>query len=1190
MSSSSSPSANHFLDLVRTRPVFYDGSMGATILNMELTAEEYGGKEGFNDYLSIVKPSVIEGIHASYMDVGCDVLETNTFGSSLIKAEEYGLGERTYELNRTAAALARGVADQYSTASRPRFVAGSIGPTGLLPASEDPMLGQHRFQAIVDLFLDQIRGLVDGGSDLLIIETVQDILELKAAVHAAQRVFKEKQRALPIQASITLDTSGRMLLGTDIAAALNILEHLNVDIIGMNCSTGPDYMREPARYLGEYSTKPVSVIPNAGIPINVNGLAVFPMEPEPMARALREMVEEFEVGIVGGCCGTTPEHLAALVREVTVRPVTARPMKPLPQVASMMRAVDLQQNPAPTIIGERVNTLGSRKVKRLILADDLDGVLEVATSQMEEGAHTLDVCVALTELTNEKDVMRRLVKKLALTVEGPLVIDSTEADVVQDALEQYPGRAIINSINMENGRDRIESIMPLAMAHGSAVIALTIDEEGMAKTRERKLEVARVIHDIVTREYGLAPEDLIFDALTFPLTTGDPEFMNSAIETIEGIRLIEEALPGVMTTLGVSNVSFGINPAARRVINAVFLYHTIRAGLDLAIVHPSHVVPFAEIPTTERDLAEDLIFNRRPDALARVIEFYEGKTDDASASGVDPMEEMNVRERLHYRIVFRKKEGIEADIDQAVAESGDAVGVLNEVLLPAMKVVGDKFGAGELILPFVLQSAEAMKKAVNQLENYLEKVEGTTKGTVVLATVFGDVHDIGKNLVNTILTNNGYTVHDLGKQVPLMKIIDKAIEVNATAIGLSALLVSTSKQMPLCVKELHHQGLSFPVMIGGAAINRPYAHRSLFVSEDSYYEPGVFYAKDAFEGLSLMDTIVDPEKRIRLVEDNLAAARLTLSRPSRDSFAVPAPSTDIVRSATALVEPPTPPFWGVREMTDFTLDDIWPHLDLKTLFRLHWGGKGLKDEAWEQIQNEEFLPRLRAMQEDAKKTGWLAPKVLYGYFPANSQGNDLIIYDPADHERELLRFDFPRQPARERLCLADYFQPAGPAGPVAPVGSGKKDVVAFQIVTMGKEASIRTDETQARGDYSESFFGHGLSVSSAEGLAEMVHQRVRSALGIGPEGGKRYSWGYPSIPDLAQHELVDKLLDFQKVGIELTDGFQFNPEQTTAAIIVPHPDAKYYGLARTGGGEGQITSTGEVVGGIESVQSVSVAG
>jgi len=1159
---------SRLLELVCTRPVFYDGSMGATILNMQLTANDYDGKEGFNDYLSIVKPSVIEDIHASYLEVGCDVIETNTFGSSSIKAEEYGLGELTYELNRSAAALARGVADQYSTSDRPRFVADSIGPTGLLPASEDPLLGNHRFQKVVDLFLDQIRGLVDGGSDVLIIETVQDILELKAAIHAARRIFEEKQRDIPIQASITLDTSGRMLLGTDIAAALNILEHLNVDIIGLNCSTGPDYMREPARFLGEHSTKPVSVIPNAGIPINVNGLAVFPMEPEPMARELRDMVEQFDVGIVGGCCGTTPEHLTEIVREVTLRPVSSRPLKPLPQVASMIRAVELRQDPAPMIVGERVNTLGSRKVKRLILADDLDGVLEVATGQMEEGAHALDVCVALTELTNERDVMRKLVKKLALTVECPIVIDSTETDVVKDALEQYPGRAIVNSINMENGRTRIESIMPLAMAHGAAVIALTIDEEGMAKTRARKLEVASVIHGIVTEEYGLAPDDLIFDALTFPLTTGDPEFLTSAIETIEGIRSIKRELPGVLTVLGISNVSFGINPVSRKVINAVYLYHCIKAGLDLAIVHPSHVLPFAEIPTNERDLAEDLIFNTRPDALQRVIEFYEGRTEDPSAGGPDPMEEMTVRERLHYRIVHRKRDGIEADVDQAVAEKGDAVEVLNNVLLPAMREVGDKFGAGELILPFVLQSAEAMKKAVSQLENYLEKAEGSTKGTVVLATVYGDVHDIGKNLVNTILTNNGYTVHDLGKQVPISKIIDKAVEVDATAIGLSALLVSTSKQMPLCVKELHHQGLTFPVMIGGAAINRPYAHRSLFVDEDVAYGPGVFYAKDAFEGLSLMDRIVVPGERKRLVDETMAGALKTLNKPSRESFIAPADANDTTRSTTSIVEPPVAPFYGVMELADFTMADVWPHLDLKTLFRLHWGGKGVTGEEWEHLQNEEFLPRLKEMQADALAGDWLQPRVRYGFFAANGDGNDVIVFAPDDHDRELLRFTFPRQPARDRLCLADYF---------LPIETGGRDVVAFQIVTMGAAATQRTDETQARGDYSESYFSHGLSVSSAEALAEYTHQRVRGMLGIGEETGKRYSWGYPSCPDLEQHFLVDRLLDLGSIGVTVTDGFQFDPEQTTAAIVVPHPDARYFALNRALG-DGAITQAGELSG------------
>jgi 5-methyltetrahydrofolate--homocysteine methyltransferase len=608
----------------------------------------------------------------------------------------------------------------------------------------------------------------------------------------------------------------------------------------------------------------------------------------------------------------------------------------------------------------------------------------------------------------------------------------------------------------------------------------------------------------------------------------------------------------------VSNVSFGLNPAARRVLNAVFLYHCIQAGLDLAIIHPSHVLPFAEIPAEERELAEDLVFARRPDALQRFIEFFEGRSDDAAPAGPDPMLEMPVRERLHYRIVHRKKEGVEADIDQAVAESGDAVEVLNNVLLPAMKEVGDKFGAGELILPFVLQSAEVMKKAVARLETYLEKQEGVTKGTVVLATVYGDVHDIGKNLVNTILTNNGYTVHDLGKQVPISRIIDKAVETNATAIGLSALLVSTSKQMPLCVKELHHLDLNVPVIIGGAAINRAYAHRTLFVEDETPYEAGVFYAKDAFEGLALMDRIIDPSQRPELIAKTVEQARRTVNAPGREAFAVPDEAALTQGKTVRDVEPPVPPFWGVREMNGFTLEDVWPHLDLKTLFRLHWGGKGVKDDAWEKLQNEEFLPRLAEMQQDALANGWLCPRVRYGFFPANSDGNDLIIFDPEQPDRELVRFTFPRQPRRERLCLADYFLPRA---------SGKRDVATFQIVTQGTEATRRTERLQGAGEYAEAYFSHGLSVQSAEGLAEYVHQRIRCELGIGEEQGKRYSWGYPACPDLSQHALVERILDSPSIGIRVTDGFQFEPEQTTAAIVIHHPDAKYYALARSGAEE-----------------------
>jgi 5-methyltetrahydrofolate--homocysteine methyltransferase len=604
-----------------------------------------------------------------------------------------------------------------------------------------------------------------------------------------------------------------------------------------------------------------------------------------------------------------------------------------------------------------------------------------------------------------------------------------------------------------------------------------------------------------------------------------------------------------------------LSQPARRVLNAVFLYHAVEAGLDLAIIHPSHVIPFAEIPEDERKLAEDLVFARTPDALQKYIEHFEGREDVAVSSGPDPMAEMPGRARLRCPSGLRKKEGVEADIDQAVAESGDAVEVLNNVLLPAMKEVGDKFGAGELILPFVLQSAEVMKRAVAQLETYLERVDGASKGVVVLATVYGDVHDIGKNLVNTILSNNGYTVHDLGKQVPMTKVIEKAIEVDATAIGLSALLVSTSKQMPLCVEELRHRNLKFPVMIGGAAINRPYAQRTLFAGGEGAadaYEPGVFYAKDAFEGLSIMDRLIVPEQRSEMLKNTIEAATKALDKPMRQSFTLQEELLQVAESTVPLAPIVPPPFWGVVEPTDFTLADVWPHLDLKTLFRLHWGGKGVKDEAWETLQNEEFLPRLHAMQADAETTGWLAPRVRYGYFPVNRDGNDLIFFDPDDQDKPLGRMTFPRQPARERLCLADYF---------APLEFGVRDTAVLQIVTVGKKATERIDRLQAKGEYSESYFSHGLSVQSAEGLAEYVHQRVRAELGIGPETGKRYSWGYPACPDLSHHELVTKLLDAPSIGIDLTDGYQFAPEQTTAAIVVHHPDAKYYAMLRAGGDE-----------------------
>src|SRR3954449_9535134 len=920
-----------YLDAIHSRVVLFDGGMGATLEQFDLTQEDYGGLQGkCHEALVLHRPDVIQGVHESMIAAGAEVVQTDTFQASRLKLDEWGLGEHTLEINRKAAEIAR------QAVGEQRFVAGSIGPTGFLPASEDPTLGDIRFRDLVTVFSEQAQGLLQGGVDLIIIETAQDILEVKAAVFGVREAFKLTGRTTPIQTSVSLlPNGGKMLLGTDISAALATLEALDVDVIGLNCSTGPEDMRDAVRFLGEYSSKPVHCIPNAGIPHQgPNGETIFPETPEEISNVLGTFVERYGVSIVGGCCGTTPDHIRAIKERCADHPVNDRPAPRPPHMSSMIAAAPLVQEPAPTIVGERVNSQGSRKAKELLLADDYDGLLRVAEDQVEGGAHVLDLCVALTERQDEDEQMRLLAKKVSLTQPSPIQVDSTEPDVIETALEQIPGRAIVNSVNLEAGRAKLDKVVPIAMAHGAALIALTIDEVGMAKTRDRKLEIATRIKELVCDEHGMDPEALIFDALTFTLTTGDDEWKPSAVETIEGIRLIKAELPEVKTSLGVSNVSFGIGVPARAVLNSVFLHHCVEAGLDLAMVNPNHITPYGEIPDEERDLADDLVFNRREDALERYIAHFEAKGGEDEAEAADPTAHMTPQEALHWHILRRKKDGVEDQIDASVETIG-AVPTLNDVLLPAMKEVGDKFGAGELILPFVLQSAEVMKKAVARLENYLDKLEGYTKGTVVLATVFGDVHDIGKSLVNTILTNNGYTVVDLGKQVPIGTILDAAQEHNATAIGLSALLVSTSKQMPLAVQELHARGLHYPVLIGGAAINRNFGRRILYPGgqeSDALYAPGVFYCKDAFEGLAVMDQLVEPEARDRLVEKGPEGGRglreegrgprrpvervREEARVRREQGPEPEalPTDDeSVRSAVRTDDRvPEPPYWGTR--------------------------------------------------------------------------------------------------------------------------------------------------------------------------------------------------------------------------------------------------------------------------------------
>lgn len=1152
-----------YLDNLEKKVLVFDGAMGTSLQNQHLTAEHFGGEKynGCNDFLVISYPQAVEIVHRSFLEAGVDVLETDTFRSNRLTLTEYGLQERTLEMNVAAAGLARKLADEYTQKTgQPRFVAGSIGPSGKLPSADDPELSNIGFDELVSVFQEQATGLITGGADVLLVETSQDILEVKAAITGIQKAFEDTGIYLPVQAQVTLDTTGRMLLGTDITAALTILEGMPIDIIGLNCSTGPEHMREPIRILGEQSTLPVSCIPNAGLPLNVDGQAVYPLEPEPFANALFEFVEKFNISVVGGCCGTTPAHLKCLVEKLNAHPHPARPSQSTPRLSSSIAATNMHQDPAPLLIGERCNAQGSKKFKRLLLNEDYDAILEIARDQINFGAHALDISCAVTERPDEVELMRKTVKKLEMGVEVPLVIDTTEMDVLDIALKTAPGRCLINSTHLEAGREKADKIFSMAKTHNAAVIVLTIDEQGMAKSAERKLEVARRIYDIAVNDHHLRPDALVFDALTFTLATGDPEFADSAIETINGIGLIKEHLPGVLTSLGVSNLSFGFAPQARPALNSIMLYHCVQAGLDMAIINPAHVTSYADIAQNERELCEDLIFNRREDALQRFIAYFESISPESTESTLaDPTAGMTPEERLQWRIIHRHKDGVEADIDEIINRPQDpgtlenrhevAVRTLNTVLLPAMKEVGDKFGAGELILPFVLQSAEVMKKSVAHLENYLDKVEGVTKGTVVLATVYGDVHDIGKNLVKTILSNNGYTVIDLGKQVPAETIINKAVEVQATAIGLSALLVSTSKQMPLIVNELQRRGLKFPVMIGGAAINRRFGRRILFTEDGGTYDPGVFYCKDAFEGLETMDRLIDANRKPGLLEQIRKEADMEMGRASQ----VPAyRQTEAKRSNIIPAPLELPNKWGARVVKDMPLEIILKHLNINELYRLSWGARNTHGEEWEKLQKD-FDTRLEKMTREALREGWLKPQAVYGMFPCQADGDDLIIYDPASLDgtyKKLTTFHFPRQPYDEHLALSDYF---------APVESGKLDVVAFQVVTVGQKASDRFDQLQAEGNYTEGYFTHGLAVQTAEATAEYLHQHIRRELGIPEKQGKRYSWGYPAIPELEDHRKVFDLLPAEKeLGMELSPAYQLIPEQSTAAIVVHHPAAKYY--------------------------------
>lgn len=1150
-----------YLDTLAKKVVVFDGAMGSSLQKQNLSTADFGGESymGCNDYLVISCPQAVEKVHRAFLEAGADVIETDTFRANRITLTDYHLDDHTIEINQTAARLARRLADEYSTVGKPRFVAGSIGPSGKLPSMDDPQLSDVDFDDLVRVFQEQTFGLITGGVDLILVETSQDMLEVRATITGIQAAFEGTGIFLPVQVQVTLDSSGRMLLGTDIQAVETILQGYPIDVIGMNCSTGPDLMRDSIKTLGDTCALPISCLPNAGLPLNVDGQAVYPMQPEPFADILMDYVQKNNVSVIGGCCGTTPDHIKLLVEKTEGLRAPLRPKSYPPSLASSISSVAMEQEPRPFLIGERLNSQGSRNFKKMLLAEDYDNIAGLARTQVEGGAHGLDICTALTERLDEKELMRKVVKCLSTTIQAPFIIDSTEPDVIEVALKTAPGRCLINSTNLEGGRAKADRIFGMARKYNTAVIALTIDENGMAKTAECKLEIARRLYHMAVDEYGMQPGDLVIDPLTFTLATGEDEYRHSAVEMLEAIRLIKRELPGVLISLGVSNCSFGLSPNARPVLNSVMLYHCVRAGLDMAIVNPAAIIPYPDLPAEQIHLCEDLIFDRDDAALQRMIDYFNANTGTAGhETQADPTADLTPEQRLGWKILHRQKEGVEADIDAIVLKAAPdergakAILVLNEVLLPAMKVVGDKFGTGELILPFVLQSAEVMKKCVSHLENYLEKMGGVRKGLIVLATVYGDVHDIGKNLVKTILVNNGYEVVDLGKQVPAETIIQRAVEVNADAVGLSALLVSTSRQMPLIVNEMNRKGLKIPVIIGGAAINHRFGRRILQTDEDGkYYPGGVFYCKDAFEGLATLDQLRDQEKRTNLFERMTAEADMELGK----SLEVKSPGeVTVFESAISAADTiPTAPDWTAHFVAEMPLRLVAEHMARNELYRLSWGAKNLHGPDWDRLKAE-YDDRLERMLRSAELEHWLNPQAVYGYFPCQRRGNDLLVYDSAtlgSPEPEILEiFNFPRTRTVDHLCLADYF---------LPVESGRMDLVIFQVVTVGPEATRRFDELQNAGDYAEAYFTHGLAVQMAEATADYVHEHIRRGLGLPSGQGKRYSWGYPAIPDLADHERVFRLMPVhEKLGMTLTAAHQLVPEESTAAIVLHHPQARYF--------------------------------
>jgi len=1153
-----------YLDAAASRVVIFDGAMGTSLQLAGLTADDFGGPalEGCNEALVLSRPDVVAQVHSSFLSAGVDVIETNAFGGFATVLAEYGIQDRVTEINLAAARIAREAVEAVSADGRPRWVAGNLGP-----GTRFPTLGQIAYLELRDSYEEQARALLEGGVDLLVIETVFDLLQGKAAINACKRAMVDCGRRVPLQVQVTIELTGRMLPGTEINAALCALEAMRPDVVGLNCATGPAEMGEAVRYLSQHSRLPISTQPNAGLPSVVDGAMHYDLTPQQLADHLERFVTELGVTVIGGCCGTTPEHLRAVVERC--RELAPAPRSPAsePGAASIYSAVPFHQDTSFLVVGERTNANGSKRFREAMLSADWDNTVAMARDQVREGAHILDVCVDYTGADGVAD-MTEVASRLATQASVPLMVDSTEAPVVESALKWLGGRAVLNSVNLEEGDEpgtRLDKFLTLAREYGAAVVCTCIDTEGQARTAEWKVRAARAIAEVAIERYGLEPADLIFDPLVLPLSTGMEESRRDGIETIEGIRRIKSELPGVFTIVGLSNVSFGLSPAARHVLNSMFLHECVEAGLDAAIVHAARILPLSKIDERAREVCLDLIYDRRRDGydpLSELLSMFEG----VSSSSVEREDRSGwtVERRLEQRIVDGDRDGLHSDLEEALSGHGP-LEIVNEILLAGMKTVGELFASGEMQLPFVLQSAETMKAAVSYLEPRMEKADQGGKGTIVLATVKGDVHDIGKNLVDIILTNNGYEVVNLGIKVGIGELIQAATDRRADAIGMSGLLVKSTLIMRENLEELNQRGLAhIPVLLGGAALTRTYVERDL----RQVYEGRLFYGKDAFEGLHTMDRLVAlkasgeedegfgreiggrklPPRRSEMVAAQASAGD---ARPRR--------SPEVEEDNPIFV----PPFLGTRVAKGISIDDIVGYLNLTALFRNQWGYRPDKSVS---ETDSDFKERISAVLRDeldkAKAKDLLVPQVAWGYFAANSEGDDLVLWNDETRSVELTRFSFPCQAIEPWLCIADFFRSSD---------SGETDYAGFHVVTMGPKVSEETARLFAENQYSDYLHLHGLGVEMAEALAELWHKRIREEWGFVSEDGPsvaglfrqqyrggRYSWGYPACPALEDNEKVVSLLDAGRIGVTVSEGFQLHPEQTTDALICHHPRAKYF--------------------------------